>query len=394
MVWIRGPLVVLVSTFISLLLAEGVLWSADLYSDLANSSLKPSNTVWTRQTNHLDTRRHPDLDHQVEIRFDRWGVRNHSDIDIQRVDKAIGFFGDSLTENRGLEDKFAVTSYLNQFWGQFHAINFGIAGFGLEQSFQRWMNYKDDIPLSHVVYVFSSNDLRNLYEVQLFELRDSDGELILVNRYTDEESLPLKHKIYRALGRLRITYLVMDAYYKTRGRLLDSSEFVERFLNVGSEVRRQRFHDTYADSMIQEMLSGNPSEQTIEWSRKFSAILEKWKNEVEATGSQFHIAVPPYEVERALFPTLLGDSIGKYRVLVLQGTESVDALKKYSNVFANDDHWNEFGNLAAVESFLRYFSEFSYPFNKSFSEFAYVKALEIEKFYADNHGAPNPSDRK
>ena len=68
----------------------------------------------------------------------------------------IAFFGDSFTENRRIDDRFTISSMLNELLGSPRIINFGVDGFGLEQSFQRYLNVEDEITLEQATTAIST----------------------------------------------------------------------------------------------------------------------------------------------------------------------------------------------------------------------------------------------
>src|SRR5262245_34528727 len=98
---------------VSLVVAEIALRMEGRYQDLASQVLVPSPAIWDRPVNRIESRPHPDLNVPIEIRFDRDGVRNHSEPSTREKRHIIGFFGDSFVENRRVEDRFSFTSILD-----------------------------------------------------------------------------------------------------------------------------------------------------------------------------------------------------------------------------------------------------------------------------------------
>jgi hypothetical protein len=70
---------------VSLVIAEVALRMEGRYHDLASQVLVPSLAIWDRPANQIDFSRHPDLTVPIEIRFDRDGVRNHSEPSIRDI---------------------------------------------------------------------------------------------------------------------------------------------------------------------------------------------------------------------------------------------------------------------------------------------------------------------
>lgn len=404
MKWIKNGIknlaLVLLSILAAVLVAEAALWMTGSYSDLATASLKPSNTVWTRPARMRDTVRHPDLDHRVLNVFDAAGVRNHSGKLLQEFTHIIGFFGDSYTENRRLEDRYTVTSLLNEFWGEQRAVNFGIDGFGIEQSFQRWLNFRDIVRMDDVLYVFCVNDLQNLYEIDLFTLTTTDGTVEFTNRYQNNSRPSMKRAFYRYLGKWRVTYLVLEAHYKTRGKLVAANSpalgqmFSDRYLNVARDAYKVRFQDRYGESIELDLMSKSPRSETLAWVEKFRVILMLWKEQVERNGTRFHIAILG-GAERELLYRMLGGSIAQYQLVDLTKDSMPAALQGFSRLFKRDGHWNEIGNLAAIPVLADYFVSFG---AKAYSPdqkdaFLQAKLAQILEYYHRYGGEPNPAPR-
>jgi hypothetical protein len=174
------------------------------YHNLADQILQPSPAIWEAPANGVWFSKHPDLHVPIKLRFDRDGVRNHSELSTSEKQKIIGFFGDSFTENSQIEDRFTFTSILDiAAHPNARVVNYGVDGYGRDQEYLRYKKYeKQDI--EHVVYVFCENDLRDLYTTGLTKIAQN-GDIEFVERH---------NPLYRGLGRLHVTYLVITAYYK------------------------------------------------------------------------------------------------------------------------------------------------------------------------------------
>ena len=157
---LKNSTLIVFSVAVSLVIAEVALRMEGRYHGLASQVLVPSPAIWDRPANRIEFHRHPELRVLIEIRFDRDGVRNHYEFSTRDKRNIVGFFGDSFTENRDIEDRFSFTSILDvAARPHMRIVNYGVSGYGLDQSYLRYKKYeKHDI--YDVVYVFCENDLQ------------------------------------------------------------------------------------------------------------------------------------------------------------------------------------------------------------------------------------------
>ena len=169
MILIRNLLIIILSALIAATLFETYLRIDGRYSDLVSTELYGTNTIWSRYPMSSQITKHPQVGLNIEVKFNEYGARGEAISAMELDDTAIGFFGDSFTENRRIENRFSFNSYLSELSIDNALLNFGVDGYGVAQSFQRWLNVKDSVDLDMVVYIFCSNDLRNTYETQIFD---------------------------------------------------------------------------------------------------------------------------------------------------------------------------------------------------------------------------------
>jgi hypothetical protein len=105
--------VVFLSIAVSLVVAETVLRIDGRYHDLASQVLRAFPAIFEPPANHIDFAKHPVLGRPIENRFDNDGVRNHSESTTRDKRNIIGFFGDSFTQNRRIDDRLSFTSILD-----------------------------------------------------------------------------------------------------------------------------------------------------------------------------------------------------------------------------------------------------------------------------------------
>ena len=161
----KNILLVLLFTFVSILLVELALIIYGPYKDLVKNSLKPSMSIYERPNNFIQKQPHPDLDIIVENYFDPEGVKNYNQILTSKKKNIIAFFGDSYTENISIVKEFEFSNILNSKIKNFHVVNYGVGGYNLEQSFIRYLKYKDH-DIKYVIFFMMPGDHfeRNLIE--------------------------------------------------------------------------------------------------------------------------------------------------------------------------------------------------------------------------------------
>ncbi len=320
------------------------------YADLANENLIRSRAIWDRPANDTQYRKHPDLDYEVEIVFNDFNIRNHHGVTLKDVEafqgNLIGVFGDSMTENRRIDDEFTFTSLLNEsLKPDFVVLNFGVDGYGLDQSYLKYLDFKGRSKLSHVFYIFSKNDLRNIYENQLFDFSSNKiGE-------------PTVHRInpfIEVARKFHVIYLFRDSYARLKAKMTNESytsaslnkKIQRKFGPNELKQRTGRYHDEYADSIAKDYLSDAPSKSTLEWARRFRKLLEAWRSEVTSSGQHFVIFVVPARITTDLAKKLFGQQFAAQTVYMIDYfPEGYQSFK-----FENDNHWNEKGNLRVAQA--------------------------------------------
>jgi len=321
------------------------------YDDLVNENLVRTRAIWDRPRNVTQYRKHPDLDFEVEIRFNDFRIRNHQGITLHDVEnyqgKLIGVFGDSMTENRRIDDKFTFTSLLNEaLQPDPMVLNFGIDGYGLDQSYLKYVDFSEHAKFTHVFYIFVNNDLRNIYENQLFDYSE------------DKVGLPIPpeiNPIINVMRKLHVSYLAIDSYARLRAKAANETYVVEQLNEKLAEkfsseemhdARESRFHDEYADFIAKDYLSEQPTAETMEWARRFRLLLSAWNNDVISNNGTLTIFVIPTQVATDLASKLFGTEFSANTVYLRDYfPEDYNSFR-----FKNDNHWAENGNLRAMQA--------------------------------------------
>lgn len=320
------------SITLALAIAEAGLAVDGRYEHLVKAPLVASNTIWERPPHSVEEMRHPDVDVMVETRTDAQGIRNHSTEPTETKENIIGVFGDSFTENRRVNDEFTFTSLLDGATRPAaRVVNYGVDGYGVDQAYLRYKKYETH-DIRHVVYVFGANDLRNLYETGLASIVPGQEDVTF--------SVPAARPIYRLLGRLRLTYLIMSVR-----AALSSTDGDEQIRAVGTAASlvESRTHDAFAESLVPGALTPQTTDEMARWVRTFQLVVRKWQREVVARGRTFTVVVLPRSEDTALAGRLFQD-LGDPAVLL---ETHFGEFAPYQ--FKNDGHWNEYGNLKAAE---------------------------------------------
>lgn len=345
-------LVFIISMLLATVAAEIYLRADGRYADLVNENLVPSRAIWDRPANTIQHRKHSDLGYKVEIKFNEFQIRNHHGLTLNDVEeyqgKLIAAFGDSFTENRRIEDRFTFTTLLNNILKpDFMVLNMGVDSYGLDQSYIKYLDFKARKQLDHVFYIFYKNDLRNIYENQLFDF--SDGKV-------GNPVQPRTNHFVSFIRQFHVSYLLIDSYARLKARVAEETynseklnkRIVEKFSpeDQRKKARDSRFRDEYGGSMVKNLLSETPTEHTLEWANRFRLLLDAWQHEVETNGGRFTIIVVPNQLSTDLAEVLFGKQF-KAQTLYL-----ADYFPEgYSDFrFVNDAHWNEKGNLRAAQA--------------------------------------------
>ena len=345
--------ILVVALLVGGLIVEIILRVDGRYDDLTGENLIASVAIWDRPPGDRQSWQHPDLGYPVESLYNDISIRNHAGNDKADIENfggdVVGFFGDSFTENRRVDDDFAFTSVLQKSLDpdQTLVLNFGIDGYGLDQSYLKYSSLAPGT-LDRVFYVFFRNDFRNLYETQLFD-------------FSDESRISLKPRevawYIEPIRRLHLTYFSIESYERIAalaggldtagGGIWQTVKNVTQRLFSGQSVR---FEDDYADAMVRDLMTGDPSERTTQWAANFRRLLETWRGRVADDGGELIVIVLPHQngtaIARALFAT-------EFRGTVLFLASRIEGdFADY--LFHNDAHWNEAGNLIAAEAIGRW----------------------------------------
>jgi len=337
---------ILVSLAISLAMVEASLrFFYPKYQYAAESSFDRNTArIWSRKANTNYKRKHPDSEQPHAIYHNNIALRQHRDFTKQDIESAmnLAFFGDSFTENLRMPSQYSFTEpldfLLNKQSPRFNVLNHGVDAYGTDQSYIYYKNLEYSGNLDYVFYIFCLNDLRNIYENNLFTLDESTKKL---TRNT-ATATPWWIKI---LSKFHTTYLVYDIKKKlqSQDKVLDWIALEQRHQR---KRQRKRSHDQRAEAIQSAFLRDEENKDLNKVIAIFQSLLRQWSDDVKSRGGKFFVVLLPRERAH------------KARSLIAKDIKVIDLYELFDNGmdhydyndwrFKNDSHWNEAGNMLAA----------------------------------------------
>ena len=248
-----------------------------------------------------------------------------------------------MLENPWMATQYILTEpldyLLNLGSDRFNTLNFGVTGYGTEQSLLRYENFGYAENLDYVFYVFTYNDLKDIYNTNLFYI-DESGKLAR----KEATGSPWWMQF---VSRLHISYLLLDV--------------IARFPLVGqgilSSLRIPTVRNTYGIVVQRKPIADQMSNVLT----LFQRLIHHWKDLVEANGGKFYIVLLP-RLHESWLAAVLGE---EFEVVNLYECFS-DYVEDYHQLgwgpdspyrFENDSHWNEAGNQLATVCLYRFLEQ-------------------------------------
>lgn len=355
--FVTNSLAVLVSILATFTIAEALLQTLyPKYEYAAEARFQADSLrITTRPPNTRRTVRHPDTRAPHLVAYNNHGMRQHRNFGLHDLEGAtnVGFFGDSYMENMGLPGPYSFTEpldYLLNLSGRdFNVLNFGQSGYGTDQSFLAYKYADLSATLDQVFYVFCINDIRNIYENDLFYLNQS-GEL----QRNPALATPWWIKL---ISRLHLTYLLQDGYNRLRPRKndwegLDARIFQEKYAD---KHVRKRMRSDRAKSVGSSIREGKENPDVTRSLAVFQALLEEWQTLAAANGASFYVV---------LLPTGYGSLVEDY---IPENISIIDLYARFAATtpdydykdwhFKNNLHWAEAANRLAAAILYRDIAE-------------------------------------
>lgn len=283
---------------------------------------------------------HPDENREVIVQYNRFGLRG-SELNLNSSNSLWGFFGDSFVENVRLDqmDVFTERLSLNS---EITALNFGVEGYGTDQSWLFYRHFLESKKLKKIFYLFCHNDILDIENNQLFQL-DGNGELVsLLNQDINY--------LKKWLGQWHLSYLFLEVYHRLQGRSL------QRFQGENPEMQMVTlFGEKSFQKRFERMGKGDWRAYSKESRQIFETILNAWSTEVQSQGAEFIVLILPdsYSHELALSLGLEKRSDTEFlRPVFLEHFQSDSEW-----TFETDYHWNEEANHFLADWLLESFSK-------------------------------------
>jgi len=341
---IRNVAAALLSLVLALAAAEGVLRLVrPRYEEAAESFARAdSMRLWARPPYARYTRANPDTGSRHPVVHNAFGMRQHRDFPARREpgELRVGLFGDSYLENLGMAAPYSVSEVLDYLLNAHPGVratvlNFGVSGYGTDQAYLSFAHEEAARDLDVALYVFAANDVRNLYENQLFELAP-DGSL--------EERVARPPSGWKAVvGKLWLTQLVRDAWQRAFG---ETDEEADARRRAG---QAERLVDATAQGIHADLVGERTSETTRHYVTLLQRLLARWRADAAARGVRFAVVLLPKWKEGSLEPLFAGNEvINLYTELARYG----GGPRPWQ--FAQDGHWNERGNEVAAVHLMRH----------------------------------------
>ena len=267
--------------------------------------------------------RRPDTGERHLVVYNNLGARQHRNFGERDLAQGVNlaFFGDSFTENRRLPVQYSFTEVLDFLLNldppqharadtpRINVLNFGQSGTGPAQQYRLYRSLAVKRRLRHVFYVHCRNDVDDLRDAAQHDLQGVAG---IVRKALSPW--------LRALSRLHLTYLALDAWQR-----LGFDELAPRHFGMSE-----------SDALA-----------------AMDGLLRMWRQEVEANGGAFHVVLlPTPDGDRWFRET---EALASWDVVDL--AECFDErIPNYNYAdwrFETDWHWNEAGNMVAAHCLYR-----------------------------------------
>lgn len=283
---------------------------------------------------------HPDEQREVIVNYNQLGLRG-SEVAPKAASSLWAFFGDSFVENVRLDQKDVFTEYLS-LNPKITALNFGVEGYGTDQSWLFYQHFSAREDLKKIFYLFCHNDILDIQNNMLFKLDENDELVSILN----EEVSYFK----KWLGQWHLSYLALEVYHRFQGRSL------HRFQGENPEMQMVTlFGEENFQKRFERMGKGDWRNFSEESHKIFLLILNKWAAQAQAQGAEFTVLVLP-DIHSHELALSLGleqrDDVRLLRPVFLQHFES---QKEWT--FKSDYHWNEQANHFLADWLVQTFSK-------------------------------------
>jgi len=345
-------LLISVSSFFALLICELYLkYFNHRYRYASEISYKPSEElIYSRLPNETQFFHSPRTGKPHRSVYNNLGLRQSRNFHLGKESETfnIALFGDSLLENIRMPTQFSLSEpidyVLNNSGLPFNVLNFGVEGYGIDQSYTQYRSFKKIVKPKLVFFFFIRRHIRILYETQLYQ-EDEEGQLVHVG----SKRIPF---YISALSRLNLTYLFLESFSKLKSIMRNQSGTVSTPQNLElleMENFKQEVWSRMKSDKPKEILKKLKDEGVegigSQW-KMFLKFLLQWKSEVERDGGRFFLVLIPRENISAMEP-LFPKELDVLNLLSQIRTDFVDFEAEQVS-YPNDLHWDERGNALAA----------------------------------------------
>lgn len=354
---VRKLLMVLVAVVFALAIFEVILRVFfPKYQYAAESNYRGDQMrIWANQANVRMRRTHPDTGREHPVIYNNLALRQHRQIDTDRIKTSVtlAFFGDSFTENLGLPVQYSFTEVLDYLLNaggtKFTVLNYGVNGYGTGQSYITYSQTHHKTDFDYVFYVFTGNDLRNIYENGLFEI---DANKNLARRPPPGTPFWL-----RVIRRFYTTYLLLEVRAILKYTFDQNSPDINTKVDVEHEMtkwhnrfwgaalwadQQSRWETREGKAIEGSILTGQFDTQAVHIIEIFDAIIRNWQKDVKDSGGSFYVVLLPRLGEHRARNLFASD------VRIIDLYETAAGEDEPLAEFVHDGHWNEYGNMLAA----------------------------------------------
>lgn len=327
--WKSNLLLIITSTLIGLVIFEFVLKIYGRYNHLSEQKLVLSDAIYEKPKSSVLKNEHPDLKIIILNQYDSEGIRNHDVIQTKNKKNISGIFGDSHVENINIKDEFQFTTLLNNHFEDQTFVNYGVGGYSLDQIFIRYLTFSQH-DIKKIYYVFSGNDAGTINSNNLIKFTNNDYELIK----------PKFRFFQKIIGKLNITYFLIDVYYIIRSKIYLKHTLVDI----------DNYPKKLAEKLYYKFLSESASDKNqIDNIVLFNKILKTFKEVANKNNASFSIIILPSKEENDAFERMVKNKENFEIINLYNLSKNISDEFNKNLKFKNDSHFNEYGNLIIFE---------------------------------------------
>ena len=332
--WKSNLIIIIFSTLIGLLIFEFILKLYGRYNHLSEQKLVLSDAIYEKPKSSVLKNEHPDLNIIVLNKYDSEGIRNHDEIETKNKKNIVGVFGDSHVENINIKDEFQFTTLLDKHFKDQNFVNYGVGGYSIDQIFIRYLTFSNH-DIKKVYYIFSGNDAGTINSNNLIKFSNGEYELIK----------PKFRLLEKILGKLNITYFLIDTYYIVRSKIYLKHTLVD-IDNYPQKLAEKLYYKFLAEK--------EANKNNIDNIVLFNQILKMFKKVVNKNNASFHMIILPSKEENDAFERIVNDKDNFEIINLYSLSKKLSKNFKKDLKFKNDSHFNEYGNLIIFELMKNY----------------------------------------